>query len=73
MTNMERLREMLRQTIDAKRLTIVEIARMAGCSRQHIHNLLNGDRDISMSLAERLAEICGSRLEIKRGRKKIPA
>ena len=60
----ELLTEKIQSCIDSGQVTIADLSRESGCSRQHIYNFLSGKSELTVSLAERLANACGLCLKI---------
>ena len=49
--------ELLRQRIRSRELTERKLARMAGISQPHIHNVLKGKRVFSQSMADAILQV----------------
>jgi transcriptional regulator with XRE-family HTH domain len=49
--------EHLRQRIRSGELTERKLARMAGISQPHVHNVLNGKRVFSLSMADTILQV----------------
>lgn len=45
-------------------ITVVELARVAGCSQGHLSNIFAGKRGVSLGLAKRLSELSGGKVKI---------
>ena len=72
MAVMQELTSKIKGCILAGKVTITDLARICGCSRQHIYNVLEGKSELTISLAEKIADECGFSLRIG-NKKKIPA
>jgi len=74
MTSMDQLRKILQVQIDTNAVTVADLARHLGCSRQHIYNILKGQRFPTMDFAERLAAELGLviNLSVRKKGNKIP-
>lgn len=72
---MNQLLKILQTELDAQVVTVAQLAKRLDCSRQHIYNILNGQRKPTLEFAERLAEELGLsiNLSVQKNRKKIPA
>lgn len=75
MSAMQQLIKILTASIDAKVITVTELAAIAGCSRQYIYNVLQGKQCPSVAMAEQLASAVGVTLKLvtTRKEKKISA
>ncbi len=69
MSAMQQLIKILTASIDAKVITITELAAIAGCSRQHIYNVLQGKQCPTVAMAEHLASAVGVTLKLVPTRK----
>lgn len=67
---MESLIKLIENELAKKRTTVEEFAERVGITRQYLNKILRGKSAPTLPVAARLAEICGSRLEIKRPGKK---
>jgi transcriptional regulator with XRE-family HTH domain len=65
-TLMEKLSKRVNHCIESGDVTIADIAKACGCSRQHIYKVIAGKSEPTISLAEKLADSCGFSLRIKR-------
>lgn len=74
MSAMNSLLTLLRECVDAKRMSVAEIARQCDCTRQHIYQILHEKQQPTMPLAEKLAEVLGAEITVKtKSRRKISA
>jgi len=75
MSVMEQLIKLLKSAVEAKVVTITDLATSAQCSRQHIYNVLQGKHVPSMVMAEHLAHAIGANftLSFRKTSKKMSA
>lgn len=75
MSTMDQLLKILQTELDTHVVTVAQLAKRLGCSRQHIYNILNGEREPTLPFAERLAGELGLtiQLAIEKKSRKIPA
>jgi len=45
-------------------VTLVELAKVAGCTQGHLSNIFSGKRGVSLALAKRLSEMSGGRVKM---------
>lgn len=64
--------KLLKAEVESGRVKVAAVARAAGCSRQHIYDIIDEETEVTLTLAQRIAEFCGFRLELKKS-KKVPA
>lgn len=72
---MNQLMAILQTELDTQVVTVAHLSKRLGCSRQHIYNILNGNRKPTLDFAERLAAELGLTLSlaIEKKSRKIPA
>lgn len=73
MDAMESLSEQVRVAISRGDYTMTSLAIEVGCSRQHLHAVLSGKHQMSLKLAEQIAEAVGCELRFQSRRKKVSA
>ena len=64
------LQDQLRQAIEDSELTLYRIAKGSGVAYQVLHRFANGERDLTLATASRLADYFGMRLTRPRRPKK---
>jgi transcriptional regulator with XRE-family HTH domain len=71
MSSMEKLINILKDALSSKRITVAELSRECGCSRQHIYQILNGEQHPTLHLAEKILAALGAEItvKIKKGQK----
>lgn len=70
------MRELLteiRNCVADGKTTVPKLAEACGCTKQHLYNVLNGESQITVGLAEKIAENLGFELHLRRKRKKSAA
>ncbi len=72
---MNQLLKILQTELDAQVVTVAQLASRLGCSRQHIYNIVNEDRKMTLDFAERLATELGLaiKLSVQKTSRKISA
>lgn len=65
MCAMTELAKLLEQRLNDGTTNVSMLAREVGCSRQSIYNVLSGGRNLSLPMAEKLAECLGAKLAIQ--------
>lgn len=70
---METLIRELRSALDSGEVTMSGLARQAGCTRQHLYGVLDGNHKLSLEKAEKLAKAVGCELRFHGPRKKVSA
>lgn len=73
MQAMDTLSQHVRNAVEHGDFTMVSLARRVGCTRQHLHAVISGKTQMSLALAEKIAEAVGCELVFKKQRKKISA
>lgn len=75
MSVMNQLLRILQTELDAQVVTVAQLANRLGCSRQHIYNILHGERQPTLEFAERLATELGLsiKLSVQKNSNKISA
>jgi DNA-binding XRE family transcriptional regulator len=66
MQAMKRFVDILKIEMEKRGLTVAQAAKLIGCSRQSLYYILDGDRDASLSFAEKVAEAFGLTVEFKK-------
>lgn len=71
---MEALLSKVRQSLEAKAVTVKQLADACGVSREYIYKILREDSHPTVPVAEKLAAAVGLQITVKkRGRQKISA
>lgn len=75
MSIMSQLLKILQTELDTQVVTVADLSKRLGCSRQHIYNILHGNRKPTLDFAEKLAAELGLtlRLAVEKKSTKIPA
>lgn len=73
MNAMESLSEQVRVSVNRGEYTMTSLAARVGCTRQHLHAVLAGKHQMSLALAEKIADAVGCELRFQTKRKKITA
>lgn len=60
----ESLRTQVRAALSATRISQAEVARELGLSTKHMSQMLTGRAPLSLEWAERIAAVCGMRVEV---------
>ena len=63
---MENLLLYLKESVQRGDVTMSGLARNVGCSRQHLYGVINGDHQMSLSLAEKIAAQIGCEFTLKK-------
>jgi|APGre2960657404_1045060.scaffolds.fasta_scaffold65795_2 transcriptional regulator with XRE-family HTH domain len=66
MNVMQSFIEILKTEMTKRGLTVQQAAKAIGCSRQSLYYILSGEREVSLSFAEKVASAFGMTVEIKR-------
>jgi plasmid maintenance system antidote protein VapI len=66
MNIMKRFVEVLKAEIEKRGMSVPDAAKVIGCTRQSLYYILNGEREVSLSFAEKVAQAFGMTVEIKR-------
>ena len=70
---MKDLIQLVQKEVSSGRLSMSELARRAGCTRQYLYQILREESDPTLPLAAKIAEACGFQVEIKKSREKKTA
>lgn len=66
MQAMSRFIDILKTEMEKRGLSVPQAAKVIGCTRQSLYYILNGEREVSLSFAEKVADAFGMTVEIKR-------
>lgn len=61
---MDQFAKSIRDAIESQDMTIMELSRRTGVTRQHLYRILAGEHAPSLSVAERIAEALGLTLTV---------
>lgn len=70
MSDMETLVQILDDAIKQRDVNVSALARDCGCSRQHIYQIVRGQQQPSLAIAEQICRALGAELCIKKKKSK---
>lgn len=66
---MDTFLRILRQRLAQKHTTVAQLASTVGCSRQHIYQIVHGERTPNLKLAEKIMDVLDAELTAKTKRR----
>lgn len=69
MQAMKRFIDILKSEMERRGLSVPQAAKTIGCTRQSLYYVLNGEREVSLSFAEKVASAFDLTVEIKKKKK----
>lgn len=68
---MSELSNLLAKSVSSGVVSVSQIATAAGCTPQHVRNILRGRNDCTINLAAKMAKTCGFSLVFQKNKKNL--